>query len=173
MKMKLPLLCRNTRAATEMAVNLTRLSKVELFCARNWGKPQIKHLIREARVELSRQAVSIDGVNWVYDTIPQDALPQQPLSSFVRYANLDVIENNTITQTTIAGGWCMYPRLRYCCRRGISALDTENAQTGIPCRARLLVGSHENQQRRDRNGDRVRGLPSRCKAVKKKRNKNA
>ena len=116
MKMKLPLLCRNTRAATEMAVKLTRLSKVELFCARNWGKPQIKHLIREARVELSRQAVSIDGVNWVYDTIPQDALPQQPLSSFVRYANLDVIENNTITQTTIAGGWCMYPRLRYCCR---------------------------------------------------------
>ena len=65
MKMKLPLLCRNTRAATEMAVKLTRLSKVELFCARNWGKPQIKHLIREARVELSRQAVSIDGVNWV------------------------------------------------------------------------------------------------------------
>ena len=116
MKMKLPLLCRNTRSATEMAVKLTRLSKVELFCARNWGKPQIKHVIREARVESSQKAVSIDGVNRLFDVIPQEVLPPWRLSSFMRYANLDVIENNTITQTTIAGGWCMYPRLRYCCR---------------------------------------------------------
>jgi hypothetical protein len=116
MKMKLPLLCRNTRAATETAVKLTRLSKVELFCARNWGKPQIKHLVREARVELSRKAVSVDGANWVYDTIPQGSLPPFPLAEVERYFNTGMIVINAQNQTGVEPDVKMYPRLRFCCK---------------------------------------------------------
>lgn len=126
---------RDTEKCTRLASILTRLSKVELFCAQNWGRETISHVISHIRSGTSRGAISVDGQNEIYDVWPQKRLPVFPSAALhpvnadpVTYINgfpawnpsgirlnTGAIEFNSEKKTCGAFLASLFPRLRICC----------------------------------------------------------